>query len=78
MAKRGLRAIGLNDRSLTAHSLRHSCAVNILRAGGSLQDCQNVLRHLSITTTQLYVSSLNESARLEKPAEQLLDAMYQL
>ena len=78
MAKRGLRGIGLDDRTLTAHSLRHTCAVNILRAGGSLQDCQNVLRHLSVSTTQLYISSLNEATRLEKPAEQLLDAVYQL
>lgn len=77
IAKAGLRAINLNDRSLTAHSLRHTCAVNILRSGGSLQDCQNVLRHLSSVTTQLYVSSLNESKRLENPAEKLLDNVYE-
>ena len=77
MAKRGLRAIGLDDRTITAHSLRHTCAVNILRAGGTLQDAQNVLRHMAVTTTQLYISSLNETARLEKPAELLLDAVYE-
>ena len=77
IVKAGLRAINLNDRSLSAHSLRHTCAVNILRSGGSLQDCQNVLRHLSSVTTQLYVSSLNESKRLENPAENLLDKVYE-
>ena len=77
ICKRGLRAINLNDRTLTAHSLRHTCAVNILRQGGTLQDCQNVLRHLSSVTTQLYVSSLNESKRLENPAEKLLDQVYE-
>jgi len=77
IAKAGLRAINLNDKSLTAHSLRHTCAVNILRSGGSLTDCQNVLRHLSSVTTQLYVSSLNESKRLENPAEKLLDKVYE-
>jgi len=77
IVKAGLRAINLNDRSLTAHSLRHTAAVNLLRAGGTLQDCQNVLRHLSSVTTQLYVSSLNESKRLENPPEKLLDTMYE-
>jgi integrase/recombinase XerD len=34
IAKEGLKAIGLNEKSFTAHSLRHTTAVNILRGGG--------------------------------------------
>jgi integrase/recombinase XerD len=76
ICKRGLRAIGLNDRSFTAHSLRHTCAVSILRAGGSIFDAQGVLRHASSTTTQIYVQSINEEQRLKNPAENLIEAQF--
>jgi integrase/recombinase XerD len=37
-----------------AHLLRHSLASSLLRQGASLQDIANVLRHQSVTTTQIY------------------------
>jgi integrase/recombinase XerD len=37
-----------------AHLLRHSFATSLLRQGGSLQDIADVLRHRSVTTTQIY------------------------
>lgn len=37
-----------------AHLLRHSVATSMLRHGASLQDVAAVLRHRSITTTQIY------------------------
>lgn len=37
-----------------AHLLRHSVATSMLRHGGSLQDVAALLRHRSITTTQIY------------------------
>lgn len=78
IVKAGLRAINLNDRTLTAHSLRHTCAVNILRSGKTIQDCQRVLRHLSINTTMIYLESMNEEARLADPAELAIEKYYQL
>jgi len=78
IVKSGLRAINLNDRTLTAHSLRHTCAVNILRSGKTIQDCQRVLRHLSINTTMIYLESMNEEARLKDPAELSIEQYYKL
>ena len=78
IVKSGLRQINLNDRTLTAHSLRHTCAVNILRSGKTIQDCQRVLRHLSINTTMIYLESMNEEARLADPAEIAIEQYYQL
>lgn len=37
-----------------AHLLRHSLATSMLRQGASLQDIATVLRHRSISTTQIY------------------------
>ncbi len=76
IAKEGLKAIGLNDRAFTAHSLRHTTAVNILRAGGSLETAQFTLRHSNPTTTQIYTATLNEERRLQNSGEALIDSVY--
>ena len=76
IAKEGLKAIGLNERSFTAHSLRHTTAVNILRAGGSLETAQFTLRHSNPATTQIYTATLTEERRLNNSGEALLDGLY--
>lgn len=75
LIKNGLKAIGLDSREYTAHSLRHTTAVTILRKGGSLLDAQRVLRHTNPNTTQIYIKSIEEEDRLRNPAEALLDAI---
>lgn len=76
IAKEGLKAIGLDERSFTAHSLRHTTAVNILRAGGSLEMAQFTLRHSNPATTMIYTATLTEERRLENSGEALIDGMY--
>lgn len=76
IAKEGLKAIGLNERAFTAHSLRHTTAVNILRAGGSLEQAQFTLRHSNPATTQIYTATLNEERRLQHSGEALIDSLY--
>lgn len=76
IAKEGLKAIGLDEKSYTAHSLRHTTAVNILRAGGSLETAQFTLRHSNPATTQIYTATLNEERRLQNSGEALIDNLY--
>ena len=76
IAKEGLKAIGLDERAFTAHSLRHTTAVNILRAGGSLETAQFTLRHSNLATTQIYTATLNEERRLQNSGEALIDNLY--
>lgn len=76
IAKRGLRGVGLNNRVFTAHSLRHTTAVNILRAGGTLEQVQYTLRHANPATTQIYTATLREEQRLAHGGELMLDALY--
>jgi integrase/recombinase XerC/integrase/recombinase XerD len=76
IAKEGLKAIGLEDKAFTAHSLRHTTAVNILRAGGTMEQVQQSLRHSNPATTQIYTSTLTEERRLLNSGEALLDSLY--
>jgi integrase/recombinase XerC/integrase/recombinase XerD len=76
IAKEGLKAIGLDGRDFTAHSLRHTTAVNILRAGGSMEDAQGVLRHANPATTQIYTATIKEEQRIKNAPEELLDSLY--
>lgn len=76
IAKEGLKAIGLKDRLFTAHSLRHTTATNILRAGGTLETVQHTLRHSNPATTQIYTATLDEERRLKNSGEALLDSLY--
>ena len=76
IAKEGLKAIGLDERAFTAHSLRHTTAVNILRGGGSLEQAQMTLRHSNPATTQIYTATLNEERRLQNSGEALIDSLY--
>ncbi len=76
IAKEGLKAIGLDGRDFTAHSLRHTTAVNILRAGGRLEDAQGVLRHANPATTQIYTATIKEEQRIKNAPEELLDSLY--
>jgi integrase/recombinase XerD len=76
IAKEGLKAIGLDEKAFTAHSLRHTTAVNILRAGGTLEAAQMTLRHSNPATTQIYTATLNEERRLQNSGEALIDSLY--
>ena len=76
IAKEGLKAIGLNEKQFTAHSLRHTTAVNILRAGGSLETAQYTLRHTNPATTQIYTATIKEEQRLKNSGEVLIDNLF--
>ena len=76
LCKGGLKAIGLDGREFTAHSLRHTTAVTILKNGGDITQAQNVLRHTTPTTTQIYVESIKEELRLQNAPEQLIDNAF--
>jgi integrase/recombinase XerC/integrase/recombinase XerD len=76
IVKDGLRGIGIDSREYTAHSLRHTTAVNILKAGGALTDAQAVLRHSSPVTTQIYTATIAEEIRLQRAPEELLDRYF--
>lgn len=59
IGKNALLDAGLNSPRLTTHSFRHTAATLNLKAGGSLAETQELLRHKSISTTMRYSHILN-------------------
>jgi integrase/recombinase XerC/integrase/recombinase XerD len=76
IAKEGLKAIGLDERSFTAHSLRHTGATTILRATGDLEQTRLFCRHTNPATTLIYTATLNEERRLQNSGEDVIDKLY--
>lgn len=76
ICKEGLKAIGLDGKEYTAHSLRHTTATTILKHGGTITDVQEVLRHTSPVTSQIYTESIKEEMRLENAPEMMLESAF--
>lgn len=76
ICKEALREIGLEGHEYSAHSLRHTTGTQILLNGGTMMDVQNVLRHASPATSQLYVNTIMEDKRLDDASEQILDDSF--
>lgn len=76
IVKRELRRIGLDSHSYSAHSLRRTCGVQILKNGGTMFDVQTVLRHLSPATSQIYVDGVKDEMRIQSAPEFLLNDSF--
>lgn len=76
LCKDGLKAIGLDGREYTAHSLRHTTACSLLEHGRSLTEVQHVLRHSSPNTTQIYTKMKEREIRLREAPEVALDMAF--
>lgn len=76
ICKAGLKAIGLNGREYTAHSLRHTTASLLLEHGETLLAVQHVLRHASVNTTQRYTRQKEKELRIRHAPETALDFAF--
>lgn len=59
IVKNRLRAIGIIDNRLTAHSLRHTAITLSLLAGSTPQEARALARHTDINTTLVYAHNIN-------------------
>jgi len=50
-------------KRITAHTLRHSFATNLLASGASITQVQELLGHNSVETTQVYLHCIPQFAR---------------
>jgi site-specific recombinase XerD len=53
------RRAGIDDVRVSAHTFRHTFAVNFLRAGGSLRHLQEVMGHASMEPLEHYLRIVN-------------------
>ena len=68
--KEALRRVGVDDRRLTAHSLRHTAITLSIKGGASLQQAQAMARHSDPKTALVYFHNL---ARVEAGAERCIN-----
>jgi len=73
IVKEGLRAIGLDNKEFTAHSLRHSFASYLFKDGQRLEHIQGALRHTNPATTQIYLKGIEQEMRLKNNVESRID-----
>lgn len=72
-----LRAIGINNPKITAHSLRHTCACLLLADGVDMETVRDMLGHTSTNTTRLYVAQAQTILLLRNsPAKRLESALH--
>ena len=58
---------GVKDIRRTVHSLRHTVGADLGRRCANIRDIQDVLRHVSIGTTQIYTQMAREDPRRKLP-----------
>ncbi len=71
IVKNRLRAVGIDDPRLTAHSLRHTAVTFSLLAGATPQETRSMARHSDINTTLIYAHNIN---RIEQAPEKKIDS----
>jgi integrase/recombinase XerC/integrase/recombinase XerD len=64
-----LRRVNLNDKRLSAHSLRHTAISLSIKGGASLEQAQAMARHTDPKTTMTY---FHNAARIESGAERFI------
>lgn len=62
LMRRYVRTAGL-PLTLSPHSLRHTCATHLLKGGADIRHIQRLLRHASLTSTQIYTHLLIEDLK---------------
>jgi integrase/recombinase XerC/integrase/recombinase XerD len=72
IVKDRLRAIGIENDRLTAHSLRHTAVTLALQAGASVQEAQAMARHANINTTLIYSHNID---RVRDAPERKIDVL---
>jgi len=72
LIKEGLRAIGLDDRRYSAHSLRHSVGTQIYEKTGRIDLVQIALRHASPVTSQIYARKAIQKASVQNSPLELI------
>lgn len=63
MIKARMKAVGIDDKKITAHSTRHFAATTAIQAGVDIREVGAMLRHSSIVVTSTYLHDLSVASR---------------
>ena len=68
LVKKIFRDAGIDEKSITAHSCRHTTAILALKAGANIMQVSQMLNHKHLSSTNVYLKSYD---REENPAEKM-------
>lgn len=63
IVKRAYKKAALDERIYTVHTLRHTCATLLYRAGVNIKTIQELLGHVKIDTTEIYTHFDNKEVK---------------
>ena len=74
IVKNRLKAIGINDPKISAHSLRHTFGSLLIEQGVDIEDVRELMGHSSTNVTKIYVELAQQRKLLHNsPAKQMID-----
>jgi site-specific recombinase XerD len=59
------------NRRVTAHTFRHSFATHLVRSGYDIRTVQELLGHVDVSTTMIYLHVLDTGTGVRSPFDQL-------
>ncbi|WP_303141212.1 tyrosine-type recombinase/integrase [uncultured Parabacteroides sp.] len=71
-----MKMAGVYSKQKTAHSLRHTAAVQAIMNKVPIKEVQLMLGHRRVETTEIYLKSIDEDLRLDNPAVRALDDAF--
>lgn len=71
-----LKKAGIYSKEKTAHSLRHTAAVQAIIHKVPIKEVQLMLGHRRVETTEIYLKSADDDLRLDNPAVRALDDAF--
>lgn len=71
-----MKLAGIYSKLKTAHSLRHTAAVQAIKNKVPIKEVQLMLGHRRIETTEIYLKSVDDEIRLDNPAVRVLDDVF--
>jgi site-specific recombinase XerD len=76
IVKERLRDIGIDDPLITAHSLRHTCAVTAINEGTDIYNVSALMAHRDIKTTMIYLKYIKEETKKKGIAVHNIDKAF--
>lgn len=76
MIKARMKKAGIDNKLISAHSLRHTFAVSLIRNEVSLFDVQALMRHTSANMTRNYTRFIEEEIRMKRKYSDQLEKYY--
>lgn len=76
MVKKRLRKIGINDRKISAHSLRHTFGSLLVEQNVDMEDIRVLMGHSSTVVTKIYVELVQQRKMLHcSPSARMIDQL---